>query len=112
MWRIRSRSRRTKGRLIDSRRASWMVGMRPLSSLRKLLKVWMPPPVKKLSYGLAEYLRCSAASSMGCRLRSFAVMRYSTAHLPMKSSGTTLTVFSSAGDRYEYSRCSAATVSR
>ena len=29
---------------------------------------WMPPPVKKRSLGLAEYLRSRAASSMAVRL--------------------------------------------
>ncbi|CSB65778.1 Uncharacterised protein [Vibrio cholerae] len=63
--------------MIDSRNASRIVTIRSSSSLRKLLKVWIPPPVKKRSFGSAEYSRSNAASNIVAKSRFGLVSNHS-----------------------------------
>src|SRR5258708_3065780 len=57
-----------KTRLTEFWKPSRIVITLRSSSRSKLPKVWSPPPVKKASAGLAEYLRSSEASSVARRL--------------------------------------------
>ena len=59
MSRISRMNTRFTERVNDSR----TVRIRSLSSFSKFAKWCRPPPVKKPSYGLAEYFRSSASSS-------------------------------------------------
>ena len=70
--RTTSRISRMNTRFTERVRASRTVMVRALSLGSKFSKWCRPPPVKKPSPGLAEYVRSIAASSIGRRLRSLA----------------------------------------